>query len=124
LLIAACGAASLAGIGPDTSYGGMLGGLVLIPAGIGITVPVMTAVLLGSVPQSRAGVASGALNAVRQAGGAIGVALFGGLSSYAAFGLGCGLLIAAAVIAVGLIRTVKPAQQPAGAMAGAAPICR
>jgi DHA2 family methylenomycin A resistance protein-like MFS transporter len=124
LLIAACGAASLASIGPDTSYGGMLGGLVLIPAGIGITVPVMTAVLLGSVPQSRAGVASGALNAVRQAGGAIGVALFGGLSSYAAFGLGCGLLIAAAVIAVGLIRTVKPAQQPAGAMAGAAPICR
>jgi len=33
--------------------------------------------LLATVPRSMSGVASGALNAVRQAGGAIGVALFG-----------------------------------------------
>jgi MFS transporter, DHA2 family, methylenomycin A resistance protein len=74
------------------------------------------------VPRSAAGVASGALNAVRQAGGAIGVALFGGLSTHGAFLLGTGLLLAASITAAGLIRSVKPAQHPAGARAGAQPI--
>jgi DHA2 family methylenomycin A resistance protein-like MFS transporter len=85
---------------------------------------VMTASLLGGVPQHAAGVASGALNAVRQAGGAIGVALFGGLSDPHAFLFGSALLLAASVTAVSLTRTAKPAQQPAGTMAGPRPICR
>jgi DHA2 family methylenomycin A resistance protein-like MFS transporter len=110
LLVAACGMAALARVGPSTPSGEILIGLVLIPAGIGVTVPVMTASLLGSVPKPQAGVASGALNAVRQAGGAIGVALFGGLSTQGAFLLGTGLLIAASVAAAGLVRTAKPAR--------------
>lgn len=122
LLVAACGTVALVGIGPDTASGEILVGLVLIPAGIGVTVPVMTASLLGSVPRSAAGVVSGALNAVRQAGGAVGVALFGGLSTHGAFLLGTGLLLAASITAAGLIRSVKPAQHPAGARAGAQPI--
>jgi DHA2 family methylenomycin A resistance protein-like MFS transporter len=93
----------------------MLVGLVLVPAGIGITVPVMTACLLGSVPRARAGVASGTLNAVRQAGGAIRVALFGDLPVPGAFLLGAGLLVAASITAACLIRSGKPAQQAAGA---------
>lgn len=114
LLVAGCGMASLASIGPATCYREILVGLVLVSAGIGVTVPLMTASLLGSVPEARAGVASGALNAVRQAGGAIGVALFGGLPTRGVFLLGAALLAGAAVIAAGLIRSAKPAQKPAG----------
>jgi DHA2 family methylenomycin A resistance protein-like MFS transporter len=84
----------------------------------------MTASLLGSVPRPRAGVASGVLNAVRQAGGAIGVASLGGLPAHGAFLLGTALLAVAAVIAVGMIRTARPAQHPAGWTIGAQPICR
>lgn len=84
----------------------------------------MTASLLESVPRARAGVASGALNAVRQAGGAMGVALFGGFSGHDAFLLGTAPLIIASAIAAWLIRTAEPAQQPAGAADGAQPISR
>jgi DHA2 family methylenomycin A resistance protein-like MFS transporter len=123
LLVAGCGTASLVGIGAATPYGEVLAGLVLIPVGIGVTVPMMTASLLSSVPRSRTGVASGALNAVRQAGGAIGVALFGGLPTHDAFLLGTALLVAAS-IAAWLIRAAKPAQQPAGSATRAQPISR
>jgi DHA2 family methylenomycin A resistance protein-like MFS transporter len=115
LLLGACGTAALIDLGPESPYGEILAGLMLIPAGIGITVPVMTASLLGSVPHARAGVASGVLNAVRQAGGAIGVALFGGWSASGVFLMGTALLVAASITAGCLIRSAKPAQQPAGA---------
>jgi DHA2 family methylenomycin A resistance protein-like MFS transporter len=108
LLIAAFGCAVLTNLGAQTSYGEMLVGLVLIPAGIGITVPVMTSRLLGSVPRSQAGTASGTLNAVRQAGGAIGVAGFGGLPIHEAFLVGTCLLVAASITAACAIRSAKP----------------
>jgi MFS transporter, DHA2 family, methylenomycin A resistance protein len=117
LLIAASGAVVLASLGPHTGYGEILVGLVLVPAGIGITVPMMTASLLGSVPRPRAGTASGTLNAVRQAGGAIGVAVFGGLPIHAAFILGASLLTAASIAAACLIHTAEPARLPADAEA-------
>jgi DHA2 family methylenomycin A resistance protein-like MFS transporter len=123
LLAAAAGSASLAGLDGTSPYGRILLGLVLIPGGIGVAVPLMTASLLGSVPQPRSGVASGVLNAVRQAGGAIGVALFGGLAAVPVHGirdvflLATALLIAASVIAAWLVRATEPAQQPAGARA-------
>ena len=124
LLVAACGMAWLRGIAAATPYPVILVGLVLIPAGIGVSVPLMTAALLGSVPKLRAGIASGALNAVRQAGGAIGVALFGGLPTHDALLVGSALLVAASMAAAGLIRTAKPAQHPAGGTTSAQPICR
>ncbi len=111
LLIAASGCAVLTGLGAQTAYGEMLVGLVLLPAGIGVAVPVMTSSLLGSVPRSQAGVASGTLNAVRQAGGAIGVALFGGLAIHEAFLLGACLLVAASITAACAIRSAKPMPQ-------------
>jgi MFS transporter, DHA2 family, methylenomycin A resistance protein len=89
LLVAACGIWLLHGINPATPYGSMLPGLVLLPLGIGFAVPVMTSSLLATVPRQRAGIASGVLNAVRQAGGAIGVALFGMLLGSGASGIGC-----------------------------------
>ncbi len=44
-----------------------------------MTMPAATAAVIESAPAERAGIASGVLNAARQAGGAIGVALLGTL---------------------------------------------
>src|SRR5450631_3384548 len=54
----------------------MLPALVVIPCAIGVSVPAMTAALLGVIPRERSGVASGVLNSVvRQAAGALGIAV-------------------------------------------------
>ena len=100
LLVAAAGVWLLRGIDPTTPYTAILPGLVLLPLGIGIAVPMMTTALLATVPRPRAGVASGVLNAVRQAGGAIGVALFGMLLAGTRSGIGYDFIAAACVLAV------------------------
>jgi len=79
LMLAAAGFWLLRGIGADTGYASMLPAQLFIRFGIGLAVPPMTAALLATVPRSRSGSASGLLNAIRQAGAAIGVALFGAL---------------------------------------------
>lgn len=110
LLVGSAGAWLLRNIGPVTPYDAILPGLVLLPFGIGLAVPVMTTVVLGTVPRCRAGVASGVLNSVRQAGGAIGVAMFGSLMASSgsgiamAFTVAAGLLASGAAIAAGFIR--------------------
>ncbi|MEV4436254.1 MFS transporter [Streptomyces sp. NPDC049555] len=55
--------------------------LMLVPTGMGgaLAVPALTALLMDAVPEHRAGTASGLLNALRQTGGALAVALFGTL---------------------------------------------
>ena len=101
LLIASAGAWLLRDIGAMTPYDAVLPGLLLLPFGIGLAVPIMTAVVLGTVPPSRAGVASGVLNAVRQAGGAIGVALFGALLARSGSGISNAFTVSAALFAFG-----------------------
>lgn len=64
---------------PETSYLWLFGPFLLSGVGVGLVVPPMTATILGAVEPSLSGVASGALNATRQAGSVIGVALFGAL---------------------------------------------
>ncbi|MEU9110418.1 MFS transporter [Streptomyces sp. NPDC048483] len=53
--------------------------ILLIPTGMGgaLAVPALTALLMDAVPGHRIGTASGLLNALRQTGGALAVALFG-----------------------------------------------
>jgi DHA2 family methylenomycin A resistance protein-like MFS transporter len=89
-----------------TPYASMLPGLIVIPLGVGLAVPLMTSALLSTVPRSRSGMASGVLNTVRQAGGGIGVALFGALMAgrgipgvQSVFLISAGLLACAAVTA-------------------------
>jgi DHA2 family methylenomycin A resistance protein-like MFS transporter len=82
MVIGMAGFAALSLVGPGTAWFAMVPGLVLISAGIGTTVPAMTAALLGAVPKPRAGLASGILNTVRQSGGAIGVAFAGSLFAH------------------------------------------
>ena len=77
--VLAAGCAALLGVGPSTGYGALVLPLVAFGLGGGLIIPVITSELLGSVDRSRSGVAAGTLNTLRQAGSAIGVALFGSL---------------------------------------------
>ena len=78
-LLGALGYELLHRLGGRSTFIDMLPGFVLIPAGIGLAVPAMTTAILSSVDPARSGTASAVLNAARQVGGAIGVAVFGAL---------------------------------------------
>jgi MFS transporter, DHA2 family, methylenomycin A resistance protein len=69
----------LSRLGPATPYVAMLLPFIVVPAGMGFAVPAMTAGVLSSIDRRRSGTASAVLNAARQTGGAIGVAIFGAL---------------------------------------------
>ena len=77
--LAAFGCLALLGIEHGTSYWATCAQLIVIGAGLGLLVPPLTSTLLGSVDQSRSGIAAGVLNATRQTGSVLGVALFGSL---------------------------------------------
>ena len=53
--------------------------LVVLGAGAGVVVPVVTAAMMGSVDRRHSGVAAATLNSMRQTGSVLGVALFGAL---------------------------------------------
>jgi DHA2 family methylenomycin A resistance protein-like MFS transporter len=102
LLIGALGYLLLVRIGRTTPYLAILPGLVIIPLGIGLAVPAMTSTLLGAAPRERTGIASGVLNMVRQAGGALGVALFGTfLAADPVAGLQRSVVVSAVLLAAG-----------------------
>ena len=112
LLVGAAGCALLSDIDRQTTYAAMLPGQLLIRIGIGLVVPPMTTAVLSSVHHTRSGIASGVLNAVRQTGGAVGVAVFGALMAtdmvrgvQIALVASAGLLVIATVIAVAGIRS-------------------
>jgi MFS transporter, DHA2 family, methylenomycin A resistance protein len=77
--LGAIGCLSLLAIAPGTSYWAIGLQLVVIGGGLGLLVPPLTSTLLGSVEKSRSGIAAGVLNATRQTGSVLGVALFGSL---------------------------------------------
>jgi len=76
--LAAGGAALLATVGAGTSLAIVVGGSVILGL-CSLAMPAMTAVVVGAAGPEHAGVASGILNAARQSGGALGVALLGSL---------------------------------------------
>jgi len=90
-LLDAAGFAMLALLTNDSSYWAMLPGFLLLPAGMGLAVPAMTTSVLEAVDAAAAGVAGGVLNAVRQTGGAMGVAMFGALAGSGTDHLAAGL---------------------------------
>jgi DHA2 family methylenomycin A resistance protein-like MFS transporter len=79
--LSALGCLMLLAIAPGTSYVRTVAQLMLIGGGLGLLVPPLTSTLLGSVDKSRSGIAAGVLNATRQTGSVLGVALFGSLLS-------------------------------------------
>jgi MFS family permease len=121
LLVGAAGYWLFHSIDADASYPQMLPGFVVIPLGVGLAVPCMTTALLTTVPASRSGVASGVLNSVRQAGGALGVAVYGALlneknvaGAQLSFWISAVLLILAALVAAIGVKhmTVLPSLAP------------
>jgi MFS transporter, DHA2 family, methylenomycin A resistance protein len=120
-LIDAIGFALLLLLGRNSSYWLMLPAFALMPGGMGLGVPAMTTAVLASVDKARSGLASGVLNAARQAGGAVGVAIFGALASGDADAIAGGLH-RSAMIAVGLL--VMAAAIAAFGMRNSAPTSR
>lgn len=99
--VSALGCLGLLWIGAGTSYWTICAQMIAISGGLGLLVPPLTSTLLGSVEKARSGIAAGVLNATRQTGSVLGVALFGSLiGSQGAFmqGLHLSLAISAAVL--------------------------
>jgi DHA2 family methylenomycin A resistance protein-like MFS transporter len=107
---AALGYLALAGIAVATPYIEIAGPLLIAGFGASLTVPSMTTAVLAHVHESRAGIASGALNAVRQIGGVVGVGAFGSLVAGAAGipigGMHAALLLAGGAQVVGCLACV------------------
>jgi DHA2 family methylenomycin A resistance protein-like MFS transporter len=116
-VLLAGGCVGLLWVDRQTPYWALSMQLVAMGAGVGFLVPPMTSSLLGSVDRSRSGVASGALNSMRQAGSVIGVSLFGSLigrdGKFIA-GMHEALLISTAVVVVGCFLSFLVAR-PGGA---------
>ena len=105
--LSAVGCLAILGIEPDTSYWAICLQLIAMSTGLGLLVPPLTSTLLGSVEKSRSGIAAGVLNATRQTGSVLGVALFGSLVGqsggfmtgfHASLIISAGLLLAAGVV--------------------------
>jgi DHA2 family methylenomycin A resistance protein-like MFS transporter len=110
LTFAAAGAALLATAGPKTYITLILAGSILLGL-VSLAMPAMTAAVVGAAGPGHAGVASGVLNAARQSGGALGVAVLGSLLGHGhSLSLHVPLLVATAgyliaiALALGAIR--------------------
>ena len=122
-----CGAAGFAGLiaaGRTTSYWVLVAPLIAAGFGMAFTMPAATAAIIEAAPAQRAGIASGVLNASRQAGGAIGVALLGTLIAGGAFvpGLHVAMAVSGGAFLLGAVVTLLavervPAHQRAGRLA-------
>jgi DHA2 family methylenomycin A resistance protein-like MFS transporter len=76
LLLGACGLlATMAVTGATTGYPILAPALMATGIGMSFTMPAMTAAVIASAPADRSGIASAVLNASRQVGGTLGVAL-------------------------------------------------
>lgn len=82
--LAACGYALLLPVRIEGAYVWLVAPMLLAASGTALCVPTMTNLALSSVEASRAGIASGVLNASRQVGGLLGVAVFGHLVRHTA----------------------------------------
>jgi MFS transporter, DHA2 family, methylenomycin A resistance protein len=99
--VSALGCLGLLWIEAGTSYWAIFAQMIAISSGLGLLVPPLTSTLLGSVEKARSGIAAGVLNATRQTGSVLGVALFGSLvASEGSFmtGLHLSLVVSAAVL--------------------------
>jgi len=98
--IAAAGALPLLVADAHTPFAVLWLGLILFGAGAGVAIPAMTTAVVGAVPPAQIGVASAALNASRQTGGVLGVALLGGLVTSGSFIDGMHLALGAVALAL------------------------
>ncbi|MEZ5343659.1 MAG: MFS transporter [Acidimicrobiales bacterium] len=71
----------LATLEPHSSYLHIVGGLVLLGAGMGTTAPPATGAIMSAVPMHKAGVGSAVNDTTREVGGALGIAVLGSIAT-------------------------------------------
>jgi DHA2 family methylenomycin A resistance protein-like MFS transporter len=85
-------------------------GLLLFGFGVSFAIPALVTAVLAATPGPQAGAGAGALNSARQTGAVVGVAALGAVLH--ATGTGTALVVAAAVLAVGLVMTAAAIGRP------------
>jgi MFS family permease len=81
MLTATVGLVGLSFIDVGTSYNAIWPFQMLLGIGLASTMPASAATAMGAVDHAKAGVASGVINASRQVGGALGIAVLGGIGA-------------------------------------------
>ncbi|VXB44853.1 MFS transporter [Aeromicrobium sp. 9AM] len=84
LVIAAAGFALICGWSASTTYARLFPALLVWGIGLGVLTPAVVSAAVGAVEPGRSGLASGVNNTARQAGGAVGIALYGAVAGPAA----------------------------------------
>lgn len=110
LLLGGAGLLGIAVAGRHTGYLLFVIPMVAAGSGMALTMPAATASVMEAAPPDRGGIASGVINAARQAGGVLGVAVLGSLVSVRASfitGLRAGLVIAACAFFAGAVATLR-----------------
>jgi DHA2 family methylenomycin A resistance protein-like MFS transporter len=119
LLVGCAGLLGLTIAGTHTPYPLLIVPLVAAGFGMSFTMPAATTAVVEGAPAERAGLAAGAINASRQVGGVIGVALLGALVSGSATfipGLRIALIVSGAAFLSGAVLTaVTVRRHPAAA---------
>ncbi|HEY3018769.1 MAG TPA: MFS transporter [Solirubrobacteraceae bacterium] len=120
-VLAAAAALVLLAVDTDSPYGVLVAGLALNGLGGGLAIPAVTAGVMGAAPPSLAGIASAALNAGRQVGGVLGVAVLGGLATAGGHvdpaGLHQALVVAGLGLAgAGALALTLPSPRPAAVL--------
>ena len=117
MIVVGAGCFALATVAGSLPLVPMLPGLLLVGIGTAMAVPAIAASVLVVVPVKSGGIASGVLNAARQVGGALGVAVFGSMlstSGDATAVLRMASIVAGSLALLGVILTcnsdVKPEQ--------------
>ncbi|MHB8293133.1 MAG: MFS transporter [Acidimicrobiales bacterium] len=82
LTVGGAGLLGLIAVGAHSSYWQLVVPFMATGLGMSFTMPAATSAVMEAAPAERGGLASGALNAARQVGGVIGVALFGSLVAH------------------------------------------
>lgn len=80
LTCGAVGSALLYGLTPTSSYSRFLPALLGLGIGMGLLTAAVVSAAVASVPDDRAGLASGVNNTARQAAGALGIAVYGAIT--------------------------------------------
>ena len=102
LALAGAGLLGLAYINARASLAVTVGPMVAVGLGAALAMPAMTAAAIEHTPKDRAGIGSAVLNASRQVGGVVGIALLGALiSGHLMVGLHRGMIISGACFLIG-----------------------
>jgi EmrB/QacA subfamily drug resistance transporter len=81
MLLAASGLLGLSFLHVDSSYNMIWPFQIMMGAGMALTMPSASSTGMAAVDHTKAGIASGVINASRQVGGALGIAILGGIAT-------------------------------------------